>query len=150
MSNLKEIILMDGEQITFNIEGDAYNDSPNPIAKLFGKITKLLGKFIGMSKRVYIVKTNMRMLMVEKAVMFWVIPTDTVVSTLSYSAIDTLGYAQVKAWLVFSSQYFQLALRNGINYRIKYAGSVNELSSVINEMNKSLFGNDKAPVEVAA
>ncbi|MBT3234567.1 MAG: hypothetical protein HN353_01310 [Bdellovibrionales bacterium] len=143
MSKLKEVILMDGEQITFNIEGDAYNDSPNPVAKLVGVIIRVLGQLIGMSQRVYIVKTTNRLLLVSKNVIFWKIPKDTEVRTLSYTAVDSVGYAQAKRWLVFSSLYFQLSLRSGENFRVKYQGTLPELSELVSSMNAALYGGQQ-------
>lgn len=141
MSNLKEVILMDGESIVTSIEGDAYNSSSNPIQKVFGKVSKILGKIIGKSMKVYFVKTSQRLMLVEKKVLFWAIPTDTHVSTLSYDSIDMVGYKQEKRWLLFSSQYFMLSMRNGETVNIKYTGTVEELSNLAYSMNETLYGS---------
>ncbi len=139
MSNLKEVILMEGEQILFNLEGDAFNVDPNPISKLIGKVTKILGKFIGISKKVYILKTSHRLLRVEKDVIFWKIQRSTVVKTLTFAAIDAVGYEQKKAWLVFKSLFFVLEYRSGNADFIKYNGTLEELNAATHSMNETLY-----------
>ena len=45
MPRLKELILLDGEEILFELEGNAYTMSPNPIIKLIVSILRYIGKF---------------------------------------------------------------------------------------------------------
>ena len=140
---------MDGEQILHKIEGDAYNEYPNPLMKLAGKIDKVVSKIFGKSKRVYFVQTTHRVLLVEKGMIFWKFPRDIVSTALSKDAIDTVGYTQARRWLLFKSLYFNLSLRSGQNYEIHYEGKLPDLALVANDINNSIFGNESELKAVA-
>lgn len=141
MSDLKEIILMDGEQILHKMEGDAYNNDPNPIMKLLGKVDKVLSKLYGKSQKVYFVQTTHRILLVEKGMIFWKFPRDIVSKALSKDAIDTVGYTQARRWLVFKSLYFNLSLRSGQSYEIQFDGKLADLALVANDINNGIFAH---------
>lgn len=139
MKNLDEVILFEGEEVLNKIEGDAYNDDPNPLMKLAGFFTKIIFFVLGISQKIYMVQTTNRILLVEKGMILWFIPRDTKSIALSKEAIDYVGYTQARRWLVFKSLYFNLALRSGQAYEIKFTGKLPELVNIANGMNKGLF-----------
>lgn len=128
--NIKEIILLEGEQNLFQIEGNAYTESPNPLVKLFASITRLIGRLFGWSLKTYIVVTNKRVIRVDKEKILWVIPRNTVVLTLSKSSIREVGYAQAVRWLFFKTLYFRIQTYTE-NTSIAYKGSLAELNNVV-------------------
>lgn len=139
MKNLDEVILFDGEQILNKLEGDAYNDDPNPLMRLAGFFTKIIFFVLGISQKVYFVQTSHRILLVEKGMILWFIPRDTKSISLSREAIDYVGYTQARRWLFFKSLYFNLALRSGQAYEIKFTGKLQALVQIANDVNKDLF-----------
>lgn len=149
MSDLKEVMLMEGEQILHKLEGDAYNEDPNPIMKVVGKVKKVLCKVFGISQRMYFVQTTNRFLVVEKGMIFWKFPRDTKNIALTPSSVDYIGYTQARRWIVFKSLYFNFAMRNGQSYEIKFDGTLNDLVEVSNSINKGLF-QSPAALKVAA
>ena len=49
MAQLKELMLLEGEEVSFQLEGNAYTESSNPIIKLIAAIFRLIGKIFGWS-----------------------------------------------------------------------------------------------------
>jgi len=70
MSDLKEVMLINGEQILHKLQGDAYNQDPNPLMKVFGKIKGVFCKIFGISQKMYLVQTSHRFLLVDKGMIF--------------------------------------------------------------------------------
>ena len=60
MVKLKEFSLLEGEEVLQQIEGDAYNDSPNPIMRLIAAVVRIIWLILGVRFRAYIIVTNMR------------------------------------------------------------------------------------------
>ncbi len=127
---LKEVVLLEGENILFQIEGNAYTESPNPLVKLLASFTRLIGKLLGHSLRTYIVVTDKRVIRVDKEKSFWVIPKNTVVLTLTKSSIKEVGYAQAVRWLFVKTLYFQLQTLTE-NTKIAYTGSLEEVNKIV-------------------
>lgn len=136
---IKEVILLNGEQIQQTLEGDAYNQSANIFDRLKAYLIKLFGKALGIKLRQYIVQTNKRLIIVEKGVFFWIFPTTVRVYTLSFQSIDHIGYAQKNSFLVFKSLYFVMALRGGGMKEIKYEGKLNDLNTMIQSMIDTVY-----------
>ncbi|WP_417335816.1 hypothetical protein [Halobacteriovorax marinus] len=149
MSDLKEVMLINGEQILHKLQGDAYNQDPNPLMKVFGKIKGVFCKIFGISQKMYLVQTSHRFLLVDKGMIFWKFPRDTRTIALSPAAIDYVGYTQARRWVVFKSLFFNIGLRNGEGYEIKFDGTLPELVNVSNSINEGLF-KEKATLAVAA
>ena len=47
MVKLKEFSLLEGEEVLQQIEGDAYNDSPNPIMRLIAAVVRIIWLILG-------------------------------------------------------------------------------------------------------
>jgi len=130
---IKEIILLGGEEIIYEIEGNAYTESPNPLVRSVAFIVRIIGKLFGISLRTYIVITNKRVLKVDKEKIFWVIPRNIVVKTISKSSIKEVGYSQAIRWLLFKTLYFQMQTMTE-NIFIAYEGTLNEVNSMVSRV----------------
>lgn len=136
MTNLKEFVQMEGETILAQIEGDAYNSSPNPLAKLWGAIVRIVGMVFGIKYRTYIIATNLRIVQIDKKTILWgMLPGATDVITLNKRSIQSVGYAMASSWFVFRSFYFLLANTSG-TLRITYKGGQDELIAACREIDK--------------
>ena len=133
MTNLKELILLDGENILFQLEGNAYTESPNPIVKAIAAILRAFGKLFGWSLRTYIVITNKRILRVDKEKIFWAIPRNTIVLTLPKTAIREVGYEQAIRLLFFKTLYFRFETFTE-KTKIAYSGSLDEINDLVENM----------------
>lgn len=136
MAKLKEFTLLEGENVLAEIEGDAFNDSPNPIAKLFGMILRIFWMIFGVKLRTYIIATNLRIVQIEKkTILFGILPGDTTVITLNKASIQSVGYAMATSWFIFRSFYFLLANMSGV-VRITYKGSEANLIAACKEIDR--------------
>ncbi len=133
MAQLKELMLLDGEEVAFQLEGNAYTESPNPIIKLIAAIFRLIGKLLGWSLRTYIVITNKRIVRIDKEKIFWVIPRNIIVLTLPKSSIKEVGYAQARRWLFIKTLYFRMQTFTE-NTSIAYKGSLKEINDIVSKV----------------
>lgn len=132
---LNEVILLQGEEVQFQIEGNAYTDTANPLAKFIVSIFRFIGKFLGSSFRTYLVITNKRIIRVDKEIAFWVIPRNTSVKTIAKSAIREVGYAQAVRWFVFKTLYFQMQTVTE-NTSIAYEGSLKDVNDLVTKVSE--------------
>lgn len=136
MKKLKEIILIENEEKLYQIEGNAYNDSPNPLIKLVNSIFRIFWLIFGIKLITYIVVTNRRIIRVDKKTILWgIIPSDTTVSTLNKRTIQSVGYAKAVRWLFFKTIYFRLENMTE-NISITYKGSLNEVSDIAHKISE--------------
>lgn len=136
MAKLKELVLLEGETVRAEIEGNAYNHSPNPIAKLFGFFVKIFWIIFGVRLRTYIIATNFRIIQIDKKTILWgLLPGDTAVVTLNKTSIQSVGYSMATSWFIFRSFYFLLANTSGL-VCITYKGNQEQLTAACTEINK--------------
>ncbi|NDV65458.1 hypothetical protein [Bacteroides sp. 224] len=136
MARLKEFTLMEGETILAEIEGDAYNDSPNPIVQLITAFLKVFWLILGIKLRTYIIATNLRIVQVDKKTIFWgMLPGDTCVITLNKASIQSVGYAMATSFFIFRKFYFLMANMSGL-IRITYKGNEKQLIEACNQIDK--------------
>ena len=106
---------MDGESVLTQIEGDAWNSSPNPLASLMASVMKIFSAIFGVKRRTYIVVTNLRIVQVEKKTILWgLLPGSVLVLTLNKANIQYVGYAMDSSWFIFRKWYFVLANAGGV------------------------------------
>ncbi len=128
MKTIKEFILLENENILAQIEGDAFNTSPNPIAKCFGAAARFISSIFGMKLRTYIIATNQRIVKIEKTTLFWgLLKSDISVHTLNKRNIQSVGYMTSFSWFVFKTHYFVIS-NMGSSVMVAYNGSGAELA----------------------
>ena len=121
MKKLKEFTPLEGENVLTLIEGNAWNDNPNPIVQLIMFYVKIVYFILGIRFRTYIIVTDRRIVQVDKKRILWLIPVAVRVITLNKSSIQSAGWAMASSWLIFRKYYFVLA--NTRNYvKIIYEG----------------------------
>jgi len=136
MTNIKEFTPLDGENVLAQIEGDAWNDSPNPITQFIMMIMKLFWAIFGIKKRTYIIVSNLRVVQVDKETILWgILPGSVSVLTLNKSTIQSVGYAMASSWFIFRKYYFVLTNMSAL-LRITYKGSKENLIEACNMINK--------------
>ena len=127
MTNIKEFSPLSGESVLTQIEGNAWSDSPNPIARLITGVVRLIWAILGVKLRTYIIVTDMRIVQVDKKTILWgLLPGAVNVLTLNKSTIQSVGYAMASSWFIFRKYYFLLANMSGI-LRLTYKGDSKEL-----------------------
>lgn len=136
MNTLKEFVALPGENVLEMIEGNAYNDSPNPFTRLFMFFVKIFMMIFGVTLRTYLVITNMRIVKVEKKTILWgILPGSTDVMTINKRTVRAVGYAMDSSWFIFRKYYFQLD--NGSEtLRVTYKGSLDQLANICATIDK--------------
>jgi len=132
MTNIKEFTPLKGESVLTQIEGNAWNDSPNPIARLFGVFAKFISAIFGVKLRTYIIVTNLRVVQVDKKTILWgILPGAVSVITLNKATIQSVGYSMASSWFIFRKYYFVLANMSGL-LRLTYNGDKDRLIEACN------------------
>ena len=133
MKNLvKEFKQLDGEKVLAHIEGNAWNDSPNPIATLISAIMRIFFAILGVQLRTYVIATNLRIVRIDKKTILWgMLPGAIDVVTLNKSSIQSVGYAMASSWFIFRRYYFLLANASGV-LRLTYKGDNEDLIEACN------------------
>ena len=127
MRQIKEFSPLSGESVLTQIEGNAWSDSPNPIARLITSFFRLIWAILGVKLRTYIIVTDMRIVQVDKKTILWgLLPGAVNVLTLNKSTIQSVGYAMASSWFIFRKYYFLLANMSGV-LRLTYKGDSKEL-----------------------
>lgn len=143
MKNLKEFAPLDGENVLEQIEGDAYNDSPNPIVRIIVAIIRLIWLILGVKLRTYIIITNLRIVEVDKKTILWgILPGATTVMTLNKRSIQSVGYAMESSWFIFRKFYFLLANASGL-IRITYKGNEENLKRACARIDQLVTENNR-------
>ncbi|MEA3497285.1 MAG: hypothetical protein U9R42_14755 [Bacteroidota bacterium] len=136
MSKLKEVILLENEEVLYQIEGNAYTDSPNPLVKLMTSIFRIFWIILGIKLKTHIVVTNRRIIQVNKRTILWgIIPSDTGVYNLNKKTIQSVGYEKLVRWLFFKTIYFTLINMNA-GIKITYKGSINDVSNIAQKISE--------------
>jgi len=110
----KEFSPLNGESVLTQIEGNAWNSSPNPLVSLMTSITKFISAIFGVKRSTYIIVTNLRIVQVEKKTILWgILPGAVDVLTLNKATIQSVGYSMRSSWFIFRKWYFILANMSG-------------------------------------
>lgn len=136
MKNLKEFTPLEGEHVLEQIEGDAYNDSPNPIVRIIIAIARLIWLILGVKWKTYIIITNLRIVEIDKKTILWgILPGATTVLTLNKQSVQSVGYAMASSWFIFRKFYFLLANTSGV-IRITYQGDAESLRRACSQIDQ--------------
>jgi len=120
-----KIMPMEGETIIAEIEGEMWAASSNPIARLIGKILKILNLILGIRQAGYLVLTSNRIIFYKKSVALWVFPTFLESSSLLPQAVSSVGYIRKGSFLgcFCPTYYLQILQNNGTEIVIQVKGA---------------------------
>lgn len=99
--------LEDGEIVTCHLEGNAYNVSPNIIARLFGFIERILSIILGSPKKAHVIVTDRRVILIEVQKMFWFFTGSISAKSIMPRSIGSLGYVFARSLIFFKSHYLE-------------------------------------------
>lgn len=140
MAIIKEFKLMENETIIAQIEGDAFNDSSNPIAKIIAFIVKIIYLIFGVRIRTYIIATNLRVVQIDKKKILWgLLPGDISVVTLNKNSIQSVGYMTSVSWFIFKAHYFVITNYSGL-LKVTFKGSPDELINACEKIDNIVCG----------
>lgn len=126
----KYMPLGEGETVVQEMEGNAYNFGYNVIARLIGVIDRILSVITGTTRKIHIVVTDRRIIIVEISKVFWFIDGSVLARSFSARSVRSAGYRLARSLLIFKSHY--LDFDNGsVNYAVKSrTGQVEVLSMI--------------------
>ncbi len=102
MANLKcGIQLQEGEQLIFELEAELWATSHNPIAKLIGRIWRLLALIFGTKRHGWLVITDRRVIEVATVTACWCFEVNRNVKYVLPSSVKEVGYEKEKACCLF-------------------------------------------------
>lgn len=97
MAELKSgIELQPGEQLVFELEAELWASSNNPIAKLVGKIMRLIALLCGTKRHGWLIITDRRVIEVSTETACWVFETNRNVKYVLPSSVKEIGYEKEK------------------------------------------------------
>jgi hypothetical protein len=97
-------VLVD-EEIISELNGDAYNMSPNIFARFFGMIEKIIAWLFGVPKIAHIIVTNKRVIVVEARKFIWFFTWNVISNSYAPSNVVKYGYAMLRSYIFFRSHY---------------------------------------------
>ncbi|MGK0291383.1 MAG: hypothetical protein ACI86H_002851 [bacterium] len=130
---MKEVVMLDGEEKLFELEGNAFTESSNPVLKAIMGLVRIIGMILGHSLKTYIIITNQRVLRVDKETAFWVLPRNTAVTALTKKSIMEVGYEESIRWFFIKTLFFRFQSSTE-NTRIAYKGNVNDLNEMVTKV----------------
>ena len=133
---LKELVLFEGEKVLYQVEGNAYSSSSNPLDQLIAGIFKIFWVIFGVKLKTYMIATDKRIIQVDKKTILWGMITGNVsVITLNKRTIQSVGYQHVVRWFFWKTSYFALANINSLVH-ITYKGNRDELGNIVAEFSR--------------
>jgi hypothetical protein len=126
MKKIKEFTPFEGENVLTLIEGNAWNDNPNPFVQIIMFLVKIVSFILGIRSRAYIIVTDRRIVQVDKNRVLWLIPVAVSVLTLNKSSIQSFGWEMASSWLIFRKYFFVLENQAG-RVKITYSGGKEKL-----------------------
>jgi len=110
-------VLVD-EVIISELNGDAYNMSPNIFARFFGMIEKIISWLLTIPKIAHIIVTNKRVIVVEARKFLWFFTWNVTSDSYAPKNIVKYGYAMLRSYIFFKSHYLTFGV-HGENLLIK-------------------------------
>lgn len=99
------VTLTPGETVIVELEAELWASSPNPIAKFFGGITRVIARIFGHRKKGFLVITNKRVLEVTSIINCYVFNTDKEVKYVLPSSIKEVGFTRASTCGCFCPVY---------------------------------------------
>jgi hypothetical protein len=108
----KYMPLESGEYVLCDLQGNAYNLSPNIFARLAALFEKLFSIVLGCPKTAHVIVTNKRIIVVEFQKMFWVFLASASAKSVMPRSIGSTGYRFARSLIFFRSHYLEFIQGN--------------------------------------
>lgn len=127
----KNLFLLPGEEVAFQLEGDVYGGGANPVSQAIARFIGFFQRLLGTKLKATLVVTNKRVIQYRERITCWCIPTATDFKVILPQSIQEVGYRQVTTCGCFP--YFTLYYKSiveAINFPIK-GGSQETLADYV-------------------
>lgn len=105
----KYMPLETGESVLCDLQGNAYNVSPNIFARITGLLEKLVSIIFGCPKTAHVIVTDRRVIVIEVQMMFWVYLASVTAKSLMPRSIGSMGYQFARSLIFFRSHYLEFS-----------------------------------------
>jgi hypothetical protein len=105
----KYMPLESGEFVMRHLEGNAYNLSPNIFARIAGLIEGLVLAVSGCPKKVHVIVTNRRVILIETQKLFWILLGSASAKSIMPRSIGSTGYRFARSFIFFESDYLEFS-----------------------------------------
>ena len=100
------IVLVDGEEISFQIEAKISSGVNNPLMKAFDKATRFIWMYLlGYKKNGFLTVTNKRVIISSQESILWCVESSKLVKTITPQSIKEIGYTMDKSFFCFCPTY---------------------------------------------
>lgn len=130
------IRLSDDEAKTCTLRGNAYTTSSNPIVRIIMLFIAIISFLVGSARRVLVVVTSERVIVVENQKFLWFFDAGVKVRTFYPRGIIINGYAMKRMFLIFKTHYLSISTggaeelfssRDGKDKTYEMIGAIKEL-----------------------
>ena len=107
---LEEYIRLSGDEVeTCKLRGNAYTTSSNPIVRIIMLFVAIISFLVGSVRRVIVVVTSERVIVVENQKFLWFFDDGIKVRTFYPRGIIMNGYAMKRMFLIFKTHYLSMS-----------------------------------------
>lgn len=103
------IRLSNGEVETAKLRGNAYTTSSNPLVRIIMFFVAIISFLIGSLRRVIVVVTSERVIVVENKKFLWFFDAGISVRSFYPRGIIVNGYAMKRMFLIFKTHYLSMS-----------------------------------------
>ncbi|HIZ85708.1 MAG TPA: hypothetical protein IAC04_04380 [Candidatus Coprenecus stercoravium] len=144
IDKIKELSLLEGENVIDCIEGNAWNDNPNPLMRLWMLIVRIFWLIFGVRIRTYLVVTNFRAVEIDRKTILWgLLKGSFVVMTLNRHSISSVGYGMDSSWFISRKYYFAMANASG-DIKMTFKGNKEDLFRFCANMDRLIATSAKS------
>ena len=109
MSLESYIQLSSEEAEVARMRGNAYTTSSNPLVRIIMFFVKIIMFLLGSLRRVIVVVTSERVIVVENQKFLWFFDSGITVNTFYPRGIIINGYSMQRSWLIFKTHYLTMS-----------------------------------------
>jgi len=107
---LDDYIRLSGDEVeTCKLRGNAYTNSSNPIVRIVMFFVAIISFLIGSARRVLVVVTSERVIVVENKKLLWFFDAGVRVRTFYPRGIIINGYEMKRMFLIFKTHYLSMS-----------------------------------------
>ncbi len=137
---LNEIQLMQGEEVLYAVQADGYFLGANPLLKFIASFQAFMTKLTGGHIRVFLVLTNMRVILIESQAAMFGCNRARSVETISSASINAAGSAKGTAMCFFHARSIHIQGDKSVTLVVKKLRD-EDLRAFVTHMSQLIIAN---------
>lgn len=135
--------LLDGEDVTAELRGNAYTLSSNPLTRMIMSFFRIFATIFGKKREIYAYVTKDRVILLENSKYFWALDGSISVTSAFPRSILEVGYRMDRSFIFFKTHYLYIARSTDA----QLISSKNGKEGVLSMINKIKDMKEKATIE---